>query len=341
MLGTAGLLDESGVPVPEPARAFLEVGRGEGLAQLVRAWKQSTSFNELRLLPNLSAEGKWENDPLRARQVVLSFLSGIPAGTWWSLASFVAAIKQRNPDFQRPAGDYDSWFIREISSGEFLRGFAHWDEVDGALIRYILTGPLHWLGVLDLATPEAETEVTAFRFSGWSDTLLQGRPPQGMPLEEQPLLVRSDARLSARRLTPRRVRYQVARFCEWEKETPDGYQYRITPASLKRAQQQGLTVAQLLALLNRHVKTIPPSMVKALERWDQHGSEARLEKVVVLRVSSAEVLQALRKSRAARFLGDPLGPTVVVVKPGSIEKVLAALAELGYLGEARVDVEEL
>ena len=49
------------------------------------------------------------------------------------------------------------------ASGEYLRGFEHWDEVDGRLIRYIITGPLHWLGVLDLARPEAEQEVTAFR----------------------------------------------------------------------------------------------------------------------------------------------------------------------------------
>ncbi len=118
---------------------------------------------------------------------------------------------------------------------------------------------------------------------------------------------RSDARVSAVGLVPRGVRYQVARFCEWEKETPDEYQYRITPASLTRARQQGLTVGQLLALLNRHAKVIPPSLLKALERWDKHGSEARLEKMVVLRVASPEVLQALRKSRASRFLGEPFG----------------------------------
>jgi len=337
LLATAGLLDDSGVPLPDPVRTFLEIGRGEALAQIMSAWMRSTGFNELRLLPNLKAEGKWVNDPLRARQTILGFLSGIPAGTWWSMSSFVAAIKQRNPDFQRPAGDYDSWFIRDERSGEFLRGFEHWDEVDGALIRYILTGPLHWLGVLDLASSTPEAEVTAFRFSEWSAMLLQGEPPRGMALEDEPLLVRSDARVRALSMVPRVVRYQVARFCEWEKETPDEYQYRITPASLARARQQGLTVGHLLALLTRHAKVIPPSLLKALERWDQHGSEARAEKLVVLRVSSPEVLQALRKSRAARFLGDPLAPTAVVVKAGATEKVLAALAELGYLGEARLD----
>jgi hypothetical protein len=339
ILSAAGLLDEAGFPSPEPMRILLEAKRGEALVQLFGAWKQSTQINELRLLPNLNFEGNWENDPLRTRQAILGFLFNIPAATWWSMGSFISAIKQRNPDFQRPAGDYDSWFIRHKTSGEYLRGFDHWDEVDGLLIRYIVTGPLHWMGVLDLARPESGQEATAFRLSSWSEALLKGESPKGLPLEEEPLVARSDARLSAKRLVPRRVRYQLARFCEWEKETPDEYQYRISSASLSRARQQGLTVSQLLSVLNRYAKAVPPSLIKALERWDKQGSEARLEKMVVLRVASEDILQALRKSRASRFLGEPLGPTTIAVKPGAIEKVMGALAELGYVGEIRGDVE--
>jgi hypothetical protein len=50
---------------------------------------------------------------------------------------------------------------------------------------------------------------------------------------------------------------------------------------------------------------------------------------------SAEVLQALRKSRASRYLGEPIGPAAITIKSGASQKVLAALAELGYLGEIR------
>jgi hypothetical protein len=339
ILSANGLLDEAGTPIPEPVRIFLEARRSDALVQLFCAWKHSTQINELRLLPDLNVEGNWENDPLRTRLVMLGYLSSLAADTWWNLGSFISAIKQRNPDFQRPAGDYDSWFIRRKADGEYLRGFEHWDEVDGRLIGYLLAGPLHWLGVLDLARPEAGQEVTSFRLSGWSRALLQEESPKGFPPEEEPLVARSDARISAMRLVPRRVRYQLARFCEWEKETPDEYQYRISSTSLSRARQQGLTVGQLLAMLNRYAKAVPPTLIKALERWDKQGSEARLEKMVVLRVASEDILLALRKSRASRFLGEPLGPSTIAVKPGAIEKVLGILAELGYLGEIRGDVD--
>jgi hypothetical protein len=52
------------------------------------------------------------------------------------------------------------------------------------------------------------------------------------------------------------------------------------------------------------------------------------------------MLSKLRASRAERFLGVPLGPTSVVVKPGAAEKVLAVLAEMGYLGEIKIQENE-
>jgi hypothetical protein len=86
-------------------------------------------------------------------------LSQLPQDIWWNLPSFVNAIHDIQPDFQRPAGDYDSWFIRKDNSDDFLRGFSSWDEVDGALLRFLITGPLHWLGFYDLAAPDLQTAV--------------------------------------------------------------------------------------------------------------------------------------------------------------------------------------
>jgi len=338
LLSAAGLLDSQSLPLPEPTRAFLEAGRGTALAQLARAWLNSSDFNELALIPELSLEGEWENDPLRARRSLLGLLSFVPKDTWWSLESFVAAVRQHSPDFQRPAGDYDSWFIRARDTEEYLRGFEHWDQVDGALIRYLIAGPLHWLAIVDLAVPVAGERVSAFRFSAWAAALLEGYPPDGLPSEAETILVRSDARLRLSRRVPRAVRYQVARFCDWEGEKGAVYRYRLTPGSLARARLQGLRVNHLLALIRRHAATVPPTLVEALERWDEHGSQANLKQVLVLRLSSPDILKELRASPAARFLGEPLGPTAVIVKPGAREKVLAALAEMGYLGE--VDFEE-
>lgn len=345
LLTAASLLDATGMPSPEPARAFLEAPRAEALSKLVSAWMSSPTFDELRLIPHLKTEGEWTNDPLRTRKNLLGYLSTLPEGEWWSLPAFVDSILQAHPDFQRPAGDYDSWFIRDrraSGQGDFLRGFEHWDEVDGELIRYMICGPLHWLGVFDLAFsvkgPPTTARATAFRFTRWARPLLQGHVPDGFPLEEAHIVAASDARLRIPRLARRAARYLIARFCAWDGESEDLYYYHVTPASLARARQQGLKAANLLSLMRRYAPAVPPSLVKSLERWEQYGCEARFEKVVVLRLTSPELLQAVRGSRAARFLGDPLGPTSVIVKPGAWQKVLSILAEMGYLGEANFDL---
>lgn len=332
LLRAAGLVDPAGLPVAEAARAFLEAPRAQALAQLARAWIDAAEFNELRQLPGLKFEGEWVNDPLTARQAVLGHLGSVPAEGWWSLSGFVRAIHERDPDFQRPAGDYDSWFIRREDSETYLRGPSAWDEVDGALLRSLVTGPLHSLGLLDLAGPSTDAPPAAFRYTAWAADLLHGQPPAGLPVEQGAIQAGSTGRLSVPRLTPRAVRYQIARFCQWEEAELETYHYRITPAGLERAAAQGLRPRQMLALLRKHAALVPPLLAQALERWESAGTQARLEQVVLLRLSSPEILTALRKSRAARYIVEEISPSTVLVRAGAEEKIREALLELGYLG---------
>jgi hypothetical protein len=251
-------------------------------------------------------------------------IDAIPEGKWWSLGAFIRDIKQKYADFQRPAGDYDSWFIKRASDGQYLRGFAHWDEVDGALVRYFITDVLHWLGQVDLSIAEGAAEPTSFRLSSF----------EGMKEERGKISVSSNGRISIVRTAPRVVRYQVSRFCEWEEPRKDDHIYRVTTRSLTRAKEQGLKAEQLLALLVRHTDNkVPPSLVKALKRWEANGTEARVQTQVILKVSRPEVLEEMRRSKAARFLGEILSPTAVIIKGGAIQKVMDALAELGLLTE--------
>jgi len=324
-LRAANLTADSG-PQLEPVRVFLATPRRQALSILVRAWTESDSFNELHQLPGLVSEGEWTNQPLASRKFLLDLLAVIPPGQWWSMNAFVRLIKEKFADFQRPAGDYDSWFIRRISDGTYLRGFACWDEVDGALIRYLIAGPLFWLGMVDLAYPEKGMAPSAFRLSNQEYRISN--------TESEKLHVTSQGRVDVPRLLPRAVRYQIARFCEWGEEKEDEYRYRITPAALTGARAQGLRVSQLLTLLRKYAAApVPPPVVRAIQRWEEKGTEARLQTHTVLRVSSPEVLEELRKSRAGRFLEESLGPTAAVVKPGAAGRVMAALAELGLLAE--------
>jgi hypothetical protein len=329
VLTAAKIITEDGSPQPEPARKLLEAPREAALDSLREAWQKSDQFNELRQLPGLAFEGEWKNQPLESREFLLNLLEPIPDGQWWSLPAFIRDIKQKYPDFQRPSGDYDSWFIKREADGTFLRGFGSWDEVDGALIRYFITGPLFWLGLVDLASLEEGTAPAAFR---------SARLPA--QLEDAKLTLTSQGRIAVPHLVPRAVRYQIARFCMWDDNKADEFRYHVTVDSLERARKQGLKTEQLLAILRKHAAApIPPPFVRSLQRWETNGTEARLESMLVLKVSKPGVLKELKDSKAGRFLGEQLGPVTVVIKPGAQSKVMAALAELGLLAEENNDEE--
>ena len=330
----SGIVTATG-PNAAEVKAFLESPRDKALVVLRKSWQESETFNELRQLPGLAFEGGWTNQPLAARELLLGLLENIPEGQWWSLPAFVRDLKDKFADFQRPAGDYDSWFIKRESDGVYLRGFANWDEVEGALVRYLITGPLYWLGFFDLAVPEEGVAPSAFRKHIDRSRSKVSSPP---PAESVKLTVTSQGKIIIPRLVSLAVRYQVARFCELDAEKDQEYHYRVTSASLKLAGTQGLKAEHLLGILRKQSSSpLPPPFIKALQRWDRNGAEAQVESLVVLKVSRPEVLNELRNSKAARFLGEPLGPTTVVIQPGAQARVMSALAELGILAEGRLE----
>jgi hypothetical protein len=340
LLIAAGIINKDN-PQTEAVKKFLEASRIDAIAMLVKSWQASTTFDELRLMPSIICEGEWKNQPLVTREFLLNLVDAIPSGKWWSIPAFVRAIKEKFPDFQRPAGDYDSWFIKRESDGQYLRGFAYWDSVDGALIKYFIQ-TLHWLGIADLASPEVGKEAIAFRLNR-SKVDNQGSKAEGK------IVVSSNGTITISRIFSRAVRYQISRFCEWGEDggrvavsnserrietKADEYKYQVTAQSLTHAKEQGLKAEQLLALLVKYTNSaVPPALVKALKQWEAHGTEARMESLLVLRVSRPEIIEEIRKSKAGKFLGEMLSPTAVVVKEGAIQKVMAALAELGLLAE--------
>jgi len=322
LLTAAGIIKKD-IPQAEAVKSFLETSRADALKSLVEAWQSSQEFDELRLIPTIICEGEWKNQPLVTREFLLNLVNDIPQNKWWSIPAFIRTIKEKFPDYQRPAGDYDSWFIKRASDGQYLRGFTYWDSVDGALIkRFIHT--LHWLGIADLASPEDGKEAASFRLSSF----VEKKEERGR------ISVASNGKINISRYFSRAVRYQTSRFCEWDEEKTDEFQYRVTARSLRHAKEQGLKAEQLLSLLVKHTNgNVAPALVKALKQWDAHGTEARVEKLLVLRVNRPEILEEMRKSKADKFLGEILSPTAVIIKSGAESKVLAALAELGLLSE--------
>jgi hypothetical protein len=311
-----------------PARAaldWLQLGRERQLRQLMDAWSGS-GWNELRYTPGLICEGSgWENDPLLARTAVLDALPH--TADWRSLTDLTALIKENDPDFQRPDGNYDTWYIRDVASDSYITGYSNWDLVEGRLIRFLIEGPMFWLGLTDLAADGR------FRLTKRALDWLANRPA---PAEEVtvPLVVQPDGMVLAPFNANRYHRFQLARISEAEPVTAGKpFVYRLTPASLKQGREQGIAPPRILDFLaEASGRPIPTSVRRGVERWSEQGVEARLEAVVVLRTRDAEILEKLRANGKTRpFLGESLGPLATAVLPGQWENLREAAAQLGLL----------
>ncbi len=324
------LIDNQLATNPENVRNFFELPRAEALSHLWNSWWKSVVHQDLGLVPGIQIEGDPEMDPVRVRAEVVANLASLNSGDWWSIESFTSQIKEINPDFLRTGGDFDSWFIKNTDSGDYLAGFSFWDSVEGALIRYLITGPLFWFGMVDLAGVEENEAPLAFRKTELFSDLYGGNPPN-LPVGKPDLVqIRSKGELRMSVDVPHKARYQIARFCDWGPIKAEAYLYTITPASLTRAEKQGLRAAHLLSLLKNHTEGIPPNILSALERWEKQGIQASIAPKLVMRLGSPAVLKALKKSKASRYILEQLGPTVVIIREGSAEKISEALVELGF-----------
>ncbi len=250
--------------------AFLDQTRAEQRRTLWEAWCHSPEWNDLRRVPGLDcSQGNWRNDPLQARQAILDLMRGLQPGCWYSQAELIQAIKEMAPDFQRPPDGYTSWYVRDAATQEFLRGFEHWDRVEGALLRFLFAGPLYWLEAVDLAEPSAGDDLL-ISLSGWGAQWLglDAEPPVDPP--RRPLVVEEDFTVRVPLSTGLMDRFRVERFALWQASYPE-YVYRITQRSLRRALEQGIPPSRVLAFLRRRARTLPPRVVRALERFEHRS----------------------------------------------------------------------
>ncbi len=313
-------------PRRNEARAWLEASRSEQIRRLAQAWLGSQAYRDMWHVPGLHPEESgWSYDAAAARGAIMSMLADLlPPQGWVSINDLIEIIKEVEPDFQRPEGDYDSWYIRN-ADGEYLSGFESWDAVEGALIEHCLCGPMHWLGLLD-------TGDDALRLTAYGRAFLQlGEWPRP---DEQPASIEigGDGALRASRRVNRFERFQLARFAR-SAQTGDPFIYQIDADGIARAAEQGITTRHIESFLARHLggRPLPAPLQQLLRNW-QAGAKASvsLETLLVLRVTSEATLDAIYAAPdTRRYLEARLGPLACAVRVQQWQALKSRLGEEG------------
>jgi len=170
------------------------------------------------------------------------------------------------------------------------------------------------------------------RRSALFDALIDQYALPELATENEKVAISSTGMLEMSARASRIARYQLSRFCQWVEISPNRSRFRLTPTSLKEAQAQGLLTRHLLTLMRKYGKP-NPILTQAVLRWEEQGQEAWLDRPLVLHLANPDLLKTLRDSPANKFLGEALGSTAVVVKPGGEAKVQGELVRLGILAD--------
>ncbi|MFN2182872.1 MAG: helicase-associated domain-containing protein [Anaerolineae bacterium] len=322
-----------------PVKRWLTAAPDRQLAALQECWRDDPTWNDLCRVPSLacSQETPWANDPVATRQALLALLARCPIEGWWSMASFVAAVKEAHPDFQRPDGDYTSWYIRDAASGDYLSGFDSWNQVEGALIADLLAGPLCWLGIVDTAK-----EGAVCRLTGAGARFLDLVAGDTVESPTPPIVVLPDFYVEVPPPASLYTRFQLERFADplppesgplRDRAKPEPFRYRLGAGSLTRALSRGIQVEQVLAFLQQAgERPVPANVAGQLRLWAGRFGQVELEEVALLRVKSERVLKELSVLPETRhLLAKILSPTSALIRKRDLARLRKELRGLGYL----------
>jgi len=130
--------------------------------------------------------------------------------------------------------------------------------------------------------------------------------------------------------------YSVDRFAQRVKSDRI-YQYRITATSIERAIVEGMTAAEILAVLSEKSRTeVPQNVIYSIRSWSEKVKAVRLQTCTILRAESREVLDRLQNQKKLKgMIEERLSPTVLVLRP---DVDVSALQEI--LGKKGILVRE-
>ncbi len=328
-------------PNREATRTWLQAPESQQIQFLQHSWQTDATWNDLgHVAELLPPPVGWQNDPLLARTKILGYLLRLAEINWFAMHDFISAIKRTEPNFQRPDGDYNHWYIQN-ERGDFLMGFANWDKIEGQLIHYLLTNPLAWLGIVEVGANSLKDKLTSFRVTPSGEIFLKNQAEtipsllnsQGEESDVCGIQVGTNFQVVVSANGNLYDRFQLARFANLDRREQEQTRYYLTPTSISRAIQHGITPDQITAFLTRasHHQA-PTEVLETLQIWAARPGTVRLEQVVLLHLHHADLVEELYQHASLRpLLGERINPTTILVASHDVPMLQRLLTEFGYL----------
>ena len=197
----------------------------------------------------------------------------------------------------------------------------------------LLTGPLHWLGLITLSNDDslsfpASTRRGTINYSQFS--INRYPAPSSCTMPKQP----PNTILAGINVQPIHLAH-LARFCDWTiatAPTATPHTFTLAPDRIAQLAAASIHPAQLLAHLTAALGR-PPSrrVISRLHTWALPGQQLRLRPLLVLEADTPDRLAQLRRHKLIRNrLGEVIAPNRIALNPTDAPALAQTLRTLGY-----------
>jgi Flp pilus assembly pilin Flp len=311
----------------EPIVSALDPWRGQSFAgqtrQLFTRWRAARDWPEAASQDDLQlANVEWQT----ARTAILDELRACQVGAWYDVGTLALRIARLR------SGLLGGSFHAARASGPAGTR----EEVTAAAVEVVLLGALVPLGLLAAGTHTVGKRVAhAVRLTEVGAWLLGEQPePQLPPIGDRPLTVGADFELLLFQPIPRRV-WALGAIADLVRLDTASV-YRLTEASVRRGIATGLSLDQIVTLLERGGRApLPQNVAYTLREWTRDYAGVRLARALLLRPDDPTQGERLSATLARAGLPAPEvlpdGRLLLTLPAdGEAAPALAALREAGF-----------
>ena len=347
----------------EVKEAFLRLHEPAQLGLLARVYFNMTTWSEfwpllrsrvaLKLLRNPGGFGGQQLTPdallaqfARYRWLVLHTLAWLPDNEWLPLADLLGLFRVVWPGLAPPHLDYyyrtepqhGAWYLTWNGKPIGKDSGEAWNGVHAGFILTMLTGPLHWLGLTDLAYQGGELALVRLR--GLADLfwdraeMLESRTIGAAPTDAPVDMAVHDATVE---VNPARLTVEghalLDRIAHLEQAQPFRFVYRLDVATVHRSFEQGATLDEMEAGWQAAFGQPMPESVRARLAgwWDSYGRVRLYRDVSIIEFGDDYALAEMKAvSSLDKLMIAEISPRLVVIPKDAVARLQAELQKAGY-----------
>lgn len=286
---------------------------------------------------------------------VTRVLACLPDDRWVNIEEITAVLRPIWRCFDRretspstaayPSQRKPAWFLAE--NGRFLdtaKRDEDWDKAQGAFIRQMIQGPLHWLGLVDVSL--VGEELVAFRPRGLADLFWERVETRPLPVRKAGAAAEegkeeAETAVSISEFTivvdPAALSAQAHNYLDnlarLEEAVPGRFVYRLDVAAVHQAFEAGETLHGLLAEWEELLPLAMPASIrqKLSDWWRAYGRVRLYQDVTVIEFGDEYALAEMKAATSLeKHIIAEISPRLALIPEKTVASLVAELEKAGY-----------